>query len=91
MVVPRVCVCVCVCVYVCVCVCVCVSVCVCVCLFVVFCHHVHLDPEIDTYVFYRYVRVHRDTENSLIIIIIMIFAENVSFRSYGAFACLKCH
>ena len=33
----------------------------CVCLFVVFCHHVHLDPEI-----YRYARVHRDTENSFI-------------------------
>ena len=27
-----------------------------------------------------YVRVHRDTENSIIIV---IFAENTSFRSYG--------
>ena len=32
---------------------------VCVCLFVVFCRHVHLDSD---------VRVHRDTENSFIII-----------------------
>ena len=35
---------------------------------------------------YRYVRVHRDTENSLYVylaIIIMIFAENASLRSYG--------
>ena len=31
---------------------------VCVCLFVVFCRHVHLDPD---------VRVHRCTENSFII------------------------
>ena len=34
--------------------------CVCACLFVVFCHRVHLDPEI-------YVRVHRDMKNFYII------------------------
>ena len=46
----------------------CVCVCVCVCLFVVFCHR------------YRYVRVHSDTEKTFIIV---IFAKNASFRSYG--------
>ena len=53
--------------------------CVCVCLFVVFCHRVHLYPEIyiGTYVFTA-------TRKTLYIgIIIVIFAENASFRSYG--------
>ena len=53
---------------------VCVYVCVFVCLFVVFCHHAHLDPK------YRYVRFNRDTENTYMIV---IFAKNAWFRSYG--------
>ena len=51
-------------------------VCVGVCLFEVFCHHVHLDPEICTDVFTA-------TRKTLLYIIIVIFAENASFRSYG--------
>ena len=52
---------------------------VCVCVSVrSFPHRVHLDPEI------RYVRVHIVTRKTLnIAIIIVIFAENASFRSYG--------
>ena len=51
---------------------------VCVCLFVVFFgRHVNLDPDVRTC-------VHRGTENSFIYyIIIVIFAENASFKSYG--------
>ena len=49
---------------------VCVCVFMCVCLFAVFCHHAK----------YRYVRVHRKTEKTFIIV---IFAKNASFRSYG--------
>ena len=43
-----------------------VCVCVCVCLFIVFCRHVHLDPN---------VRVHRGTENSFLYYN-RVFAEN---------------
>ena len=58
-----------------------IRVCVCVCLFLVFCHHAHLDPEI-----IRYVRVHRDTENTFIIV---IFAKYAWFRSYGVICLLR--
>ena len=53
------------------------------CLFVVFCHHAHLDLEIR-----RYVRVHRDTEKTFIIV---IFAKNASFRSYGVICLPQMH
>ena len=62
----------------------CVCVCVCVCLFVVFCHCVHLaiSRNIGTYVFTA-------TRKTLYIgIIIVIFAENASFRSYAGVICL---
>ena len=62
---------------VCVCVCVCHCVCVCVCLYIVFCHRVHLHPEIQ-------VRTCSPRHGKLYIAItIVIFAENASFRSYG--------
>ena len=53
-----------------------VRVCACVCLFVVFCHRMHLDTEI-------YVRTFSPQHGKLLYIIIVIFAENASFRSYG--------
>ena len=39
-----------------------------------FCRHVYLDPD---------VRAHCGTEKTLLYIIIVIFAENASFKSYG--------
>ena len=62
---------------------------VCVCLFVVFCRHVHLDPD---------VRVHRGTENSFIYynhprnagmtLLFAVLTKNGSFRSYSTFVYL---
>ena len=71
--VPRVCVCVCVCV----CVRVCVCVCVCVCVRSFLPPRASISRNIGTYVFTA-------TRKTLYIgIIIVIFAENASFRSYG--------
>ena len=59
-----------------------VCTCVCVCLFVVFCHSVHLYPEI--IIIYVGTYVFTATRKTLYIgIIIAIFAEDASFRSYG--------
>ena len=60
--------------------CVCVCVCVCVCMYSCVSVRSFLPPRASRRRKYRYVRVHRDTEKTFMI---MIFTKSASFRSYG--------